>query len=142
MQTWISAAAIGQLLIVATIWDLRKSEIPGLLTIGGLAAGVVVRSVLGPGIATSLIGAGVGGGLLLVFVLLGGIGAGDAWLLAAIGAWSDWRFVLAAAVWTGVVGGAMAAIVYVSRRFGLASLRAFPYVPAIAAGTLIAWLAG
>ena len=139
MHTWISAAAIGVLLAIATAWDVRRSEVPGLLTIGGVAAGLVVRPLAGAGITTSLLGAAVGGALLLTFVLLGGMGSGDAWLMAAIGAWSDWRFVLAAALWSGIAGGVIAAGVFICRCADRTRMCAFPYVPAIALGTAIAW---
>src|SRR5579872_6178932 len=98
-HSWVSAISIGAMLIVATAWDLRRREIPGLLTLGGLGARLFTSVISGGGLATSLIGASVGAGLLIGLVLLGGMGIGDAWLMAAIGAWSSWHFVLAAALW-------------------------------------------
>jgi prepilin peptidase CpaA len=137
---WLSAAALALMLLVATVWDIRRQEIPGLLTIGGLAGGVLVNAAGLGDIASSLLGAAAGAGLLIVFVWLGGMGIGDAWLMAAIGAWSNGHFVLMAALWASLAGGAMAVIVAVACRNGQSwRKRAYPYVPAIAAGTAIAF---
>jgi len=138
-HSWVSAFAIGAMLIVATAWDVRRREIPGLLTVGGLAAGLLTSVISGGGLATSLIGASVGAGLLIGLVLLGAMGIGDAWLMAAIGAWSDWHFVLAVAFWTSLAGGLIAAVLLITRRRDLKN-RLYPYVPAIALGTALAWL--
>ena len=128
------------MLLVATAWDLRRREIPGLLTLGGLAAGLLTSVISGSGLATSLIGALVGAGLFVGLVLLGGMGIGDAWLMAAIGAWSSWQFVLAAALWASLAGGLIAIVALATCPKGLDwRQRIYPYVPAIAVGTTIAW---
>ena len=139
---WLSAAALGLMLIVATVWDVRRQEIPGLLTVGGVASGLLVNAAGLGNLATSITGAALGAGLLIGFVWLGGMGIGDAWLMAAIGAWSSWHFVLTAAVWASLAGGLLAiAVVVASRRHGHSwRQRAYPYVPAIALGTAIAWM--
>lgn len=140
MHSWISAVAIGALLVIATVWDLRRGEIPGLLTLGGLAAGLAASVIGGSGLATSLIGASVGIGLLIGLVLLGGMGIGDAWLMAAIGAWTSWHFVLAATLWASLAGGLLAIVALATCPTGLDwRQRIYPYVPAIAVGTTIAW---
>ena len=141
MHSWISAAALAVILSAATVWDLRKSEIPGLLTLGGLAAGLIMSLTNGSGLLTSLGGAAVGGGLFMGLVLIGGMGIGDAWLMAAIGAWSDWHFVLAAAFWASLAGGLIAAGLLIARPKAESwRHRIYPYVPAITVGTLIAWM--
>jgi len=140
MHSWISAIAIGVMLVIATAWDLRRGEIPGLLTLAGLAAGLVTSVMSGSGLATSLIGASVGVGLFVGLVLLGGMGIGDAWLMAAIGAWTSWQFVLTAALWASLAGGLIAVGVVVTCPKGLNwRRRMYPYVPAIAVGTTVAW---
>src|SRR6185312_11937421 len=59
------------------------------LTIPTLLLGVIVSACLGgwEGLASSLPGAGLGFGLLVVFFAVGGVGAGDVKLLTAVGAW-------------------------------------------------------
>jgi Flp pilus assembly protein protease CpaA len=46
--------------------------------------------------------------VVALIVWLGLLGEGDAFLLAAIGAWIDWQFALATVFWTSLVGAALA----------------------------------
>ena len=140
MYHWLSASALGLMVVIATVCDIRRGEIPGPLTIGGVLAGVLASLVAQGSVATSLAGAALGAGLLIGFVWLGGMGAGDAWLMAAIGAWSSWHFVLSAALWASLAGGLMAAGAAITCPRGRPwRQRVYPYVPAIAVGTAIAW---
>jgi len=77
------------LLAVIACWtDLRSRRIPNWLTVPAFLIGVVVNGVLLGlgGLKTSLLGALVGLGLLLPFVLLRSLGAGDWKLAGALGA--------------------------------------------------------
>ena len=57
-------------------WRLRK--IPNWLTIPGLLAGMILSAALGlPGLKASLEGAGICLAVLLPFVLMRALGAGD-----------------------------------------------------------------
>src|SRR5208283_3967944 len=79
------------LLAAVAAWtDLRSRRIPNWLTVPGLAAGVVANFVLSGwgGLKTSLLGAGLGLVLLLPFVLLRSLGAGDWKLAGALGAFT------------------------------------------------------
>lgn len=121
------------LLGAATVADLRERLIPAWLTFGGIIVGLLVSAANGPStLAASLIGMTVGALLLLPFVALGGFGLADALLLAAIGAWKGWQFVLLAAWWAAICGAVLAAIAW--RR----GQRTFPYVPAILLGAVLA----
>ena len=78
MRPLILAGAV--LLAMAAGWtDLRSRRIPNWLTVPGLAIGIAVNTVLGgwSGLKASLLGAALGLGLLLPFVLLRALGAGD-----------------------------------------------------------------
>lgn len=68
--------------------DLRSRRIPNWLTVPGLLLGIVLRAATGgwPGLKSSLLGAGLGLLLLLPFVLLKALGAGDWKLAGALGA--------------------------------------------------------
>jgi len=133
MTLWIARAAVALLVLVATAWDIRKRELPAWLTIGGIASGLLVGGLGGlSGLELSALGIAAGGLILLPMVALGGFGIGDAFLLAAIGAWQGWHFVLGAVFWAALAGALMA---FVAWRRKHAS---FPYVPAIGVGTLIA----
>jgi prepilin peptidase CpaA len=124
---------LGAMLLIATFTDLRRGEVPGWLTFGSIAAGLLVASTNGANpLLVSLLGMMIGGFMVLPFVLIGAFGAADALLLAAIGAWKGPLFVLWTAWWTSLAGAALAIIAW---QRGQAS---FPYVPAIAAGAALA----
>jgi prepilin peptidase CpaA len=76
--------------ILAGWMDLRSRRIPNWLTLSGAAVGVVANTALGgvSGLKTSLLGLVVGLGLLLPFVLLRSLGAGDWKLAGALGAFT------------------------------------------------------
>jgi prepilin peptidase CpaA len=82
----IAAIAVA---IVAMIWDLKSRRIPNVLTFGAAAAAILAHaSVAGlAGAGWSVAGWLVGVAFFLPFFALGGMGAGDVKLLAAIGAW-------------------------------------------------------
>ncbi len=76
--------------LIAGWTDLRSRRIPNWLTVPGLVVGVIANTVLGgwSGLKTSLLGAVVGLALLLPFVLLRSLGAGDWKLAGALGAFA------------------------------------------------------
>jgi len=79
------------LLAVLAGWtDLRSRRIPNWLTVPALLTGLVVNSALSgwSGLKTSLLGAGLCLLLLLPFVLLRSLGAGDWKLAGALGAFA------------------------------------------------------
>lgn len=87
MRIPILAAAV----LVAAIagWtDARSRRIPNWLTVPGLVVGVVMNTIFNgtSGLKTSLLGVMVGLGLLLPFVLVRSLGAGDWKLVGALGA--------------------------------------------------------
>jgi len=79
------------LLSVLAGWtDLRSRRIPNWLTVPGLLIGVTANTVLNgwSGLKASLLGAAIGLALLLPFVLLRSLGAGDWKLAGALGAFT------------------------------------------------------
>jgi prepilin peptidase CpaA len=76
------------LAVVAGWTDLRSRRIPNWLTVPGLLIGIAANTVLSgrSGLTASLLGAAVGLALLLPFVLLRSLGAGDWKLAGALGA--------------------------------------------------------
>ena len=156
-------------LAVATFTDLRSRRIPNWLVLPFLPAGIAVSGWLYGmhGIGQSIAGAGVG--LLIYGVLywMGGMGAGDVKLCAAIGAWIGPDQLFIALVITAIAGGIMALcwaayggflkdlftgageLIFDWKRRGMGrdpemppanSLRRkMPYVPAIAIGTLVSF---
>jgi prepilin peptidase CpaA len=72
---------------IGSVYDIRSSRIPNVLTASSIAVGLLLHLTIGgwAQLAFSMFGGLVGGGLFLLFFLLGGMGAGDVKLMAAIG---------------------------------------------------------
>ena len=85
--TILQFLALLMLLTVAVLTDLRERRIPNKVTVPGLLAGLVIGAVLEGGFPQVALG-GASLALLVSFplVALGGLGAGDAKLLTAVGA--------------------------------------------------------
>jgi prepilin peptidase CpaA len=109
---WISAPWIPAVLVAmgAGILDWRYRRIPNWLTVSGLAAGIAVNAILyrWPGLKAALLGAVLGLGLLLPFVLVRSLGAGDWKLAGALGACLGPRQLLSVLMGTVLVAGVMA----------------------------------
>jgi prepilin peptidase CpaA len=99
----------------AGVYDWRYRRIPNWLMISGLATGIVVNTALyrWPGLKTALLGALLGLGLLLPFVLLRSLGAGDWKLAGALGACLGPRQLLSVLIGTILVAGVMALAVVI-----------------------------
>src|ERR1700677_3344797 len=163
---WPTMAPTLIVLAVATYTDLRWRRIPNWLVLPFLLAGIVVSAMVHGwhGVGQSF--AGLGLGLLIYGILfwMGGMGAGDVKLCAAIGAWIGPYQLILALVMTGLGGGLMALAmaawggflkelvqhtgdwVFSAESRGEAVLsnpqrRKMPYAPAIAIGTLISFFA-
>src|SRR5205823_11606535 len=106
------------LAILAGVTDWRSRRIPNWLTVPGLAAGIVLNTVLGgwPGAKASLLGAGLGLGLLLPFVLLRSLGGGDWKLVGALGAFLGPPRLIAVLLVAVLVAGVMALILVIWKR--------------------------
>jgi prepilin peptidase CpaA len=113
-------------LVEAAIIDGFKLRVPNWLTYHLAAGGLALAAYAGgtAGLAWSLAGLAAGLALLLPLYAIGGMGAGDVKLLAAVGAWTGavavfWSFAVSA-VLGGLIALAMAAA---SGRFALHALR-------------------
>jgi len=104
---WIPAILTA---LAAGFLDWRYRRIPNWLTVSGFAAGVVVNTILyrWPGLKAALLGMLLGLGLLLPFVLVRSLGAGDWKLAGALGACLGPRQLLSVLVGTILVAGVMA----------------------------------
>ncbi len=84
--TVFPVAVVLAAVLIAAATDVWKFKVYNALTLPLLASGVLYhafRSELGD----SLLGVLFGFGALIVFYILGGMGAGDVKLMAAVGAW-------------------------------------------------------
>jgi len=112
---WIPAVLTA---ICAGILDWRYRRIPNWLTVSGVVAGIGVNTALfgWAGMKASLLGAALGLGLLLPFVLLRSLGAGDWKLAGALGACLGPRQLITVLMGTILVAGVMALVVVIWKR--------------------------
>lgn len=111
--------AVG-LAIIAGWTDWRSRRIPNWLTVPGLLVGVSANVLVGgwAGLRFSLLGAGLGLLVLLPFVFLRSLGAGDWKLAGALGAFVGWEALADLLMGSVLVAGIMAlALVIYKRRF-------------------------
>lgn len=98
------------LALIAGYTDWRSRRIPNWLTVPGFLIGVSVNVLAGgwAGLKTSLLGAGLGLLLLLPFVFLRSLGAGDWKLAGALGAFVGWQVLVDLLMGSVFVAGVMA----------------------------------
>jgi leader peptidase (prepilin peptidase) / N-methyltransferase len=131
------------LLVPIVFIDIDHRIIPDELSLGGLAAGLLLSFLPGGDVPGSLAGAAVGGGILFVTAAAyekatgrEGMGGGDIKLIAMIGAFLGWRGALLtifAGSLLGVAGG------LVAMRKGDEGLKtAIPFGPFLCAAALLA----
>jgi prepilin peptidase CpaA len=108
------------LALIAGYTDWRTRRIPNWLTVPGLLIGISVNAAVGrwAGVEFSLKGAGLGLLLLLPFVFLRSLGAGDWKLAGALGAFVGWEVLVTLLMGSVFVAGIMAlGLVIYKRRF-------------------------
>ena len=113
------------LAVIAGVLDWRSRRIPNWLTVPALGVGIVINSWLRgwPGAKDSLLGAALGLGLLLPFVLIRSLGAGDWKLVGALGAFVGPQRLLAVLFVTVLAAGIMALVLVIWKRRFLQTLR-------------------
>ena len=106
----VNTVAVVLLGIVASGWDIRTRRIPNALTLGAPVLALAVHLYMNgmDGGIDTLSGWALGLALFLPLFALGGMGAGDVKLLAAIGAWLGPWNVVQTALAAGVIGGVLA----------------------------------
>ena len=104
---WIFAAVIA---VAAGITDWRSRRIPNWLTVSGAVLGLATNAILfrWPGLKSALLGLGLGLALLLPFVLIRSLGAGDWKLAGSLGACLGPRSLLDILIAAILVAGVMA----------------------------------
>jgi len=105
----------GLLAATAGWQDWRTRRIPNWLTVPGLVLGILLNSISGgwSGTKNSLFGAGLGLGLLLPFVLIRSLGAGDWKLVGAVGSFVGRDGLIVVLMMTIMVAGVMALILVI-----------------------------
>jgi prepilin peptidase CpaA len=100
-------------LVIASLTDVAHRRIPNAITYPLAAFGLIFHFVLSglAGFLFSMSGILVGAGLLLLFYVLGGMGAGDVKLMAAVGSILGPADVFTASLYSALVGGFYALVV-------------------------------
>jgi prepilin peptidase CpaA len=106
---WIPAMLLA---ILAGVLDWRYRRIPNWLTVSAAIAGIAINTFLyrWPGLKSALLGMGLGLALLLPFVALRSLGAGDWKMVGALGACLGPRQLVAALIVGVLVAGVIALI--------------------------------
>ena len=101
------------ILSISAIIDFRTQKIPNLITIPALIIALLYHFFTNgiDGLIFSLLGLATGIGLLIIPYMLGGMGAGDAKLMGAVGAVLGSKSVFVAFLLTALVGGMYAFII-------------------------------
>jgi len=128
-------------LIVVTFIDLKHQIIPDVISLPGIAVGLILSWVMPVGIVDALIGVAIGGGILFgiaaAYLLLtgqDGMGGGDIKLLAMIGAFLGWKGVIVTLLLGSFLGAATGVIFMVFA--GKGAKFPIPFGPFLAAGAL------
>lgn len=169
-------AALLGLAICCVYTDLARGKVYNWATYGGLALGLATAFILDgdrsmpgyPHLISAALAIAVGGGIFLLLYFVGGMGAGDVKLVAAVGALAPFvpgridglGFMLIALMYAALVGAAIALCILIWKRQVASGLResaralftfrvkrpdgapamTMPYAVAIGAGVLWAWV--
>lgn len=103
----------------AIFFDVRTRRIPNVLTLGAALAALAYAGLHGgwSGVETAAAGWAVGAAIFFPFFALGGMGAGDVKLLAAVGAWLGPLNAILVAMFGSIAGGVLALVVALARGY-------------------------
>lgn len=121
----------GVVLVIASVTDVRSGKIPNAVTLPAIAIGLIGHTLCGGltgndyslGLVGSLIGLAVGFLPLWFVWKAGGIGGGDAKIMAAIGAITGWHFTLNTLFYGLIVAAVMAIAIIVRRRMFVRTMK-------------------
>jgi leader peptidase (prepilin peptidase)/N-methyltransferase len=138
--------AYSSAMVVITFVDLDFQIIPDVITIPGIAVGLIAGSLILPdpfdrafllGFKAAAIGLASGGILFLVIAVLskGGMGGGDIKMMAMIGAFSGWKSVLLTTFAGSLLGSIIGIALMVFK--GKGRKTKIPFGPFLAIGAII-----
>jgi leader peptidase (prepilin peptidase)/N-methyltransferase len=143
----LSRLAFAAALVVLFGTDLETQRLPNVITLPGIAAGVILSLWLEPGLLSSAIGAALGAAILLAVrwgwkraTGVEGMGLGDVKMLAMIGAWLGWRQVWAVLFLASLAGALVGVLLTASRARSLQSR--LPFGTFLALAAFVAMLVG
>ena len=129
-------AVVAPALVIITAIDIEHQIIPDVITLPGIALGLVVGTYT-IGYADSLLGFFAGGGLFYLLAVLsnGGMGGGDIKYIAAVGALLGWQKVLLVIFIGSLLGSVVGVFQITVQKKSRKSL--IPFGPFLATGTLV-----
>lgn len=135
------AASGCAVLVVLTVTDLERRLVPNRIVLPALVAALVVQTARDSSVEW-LVAALAAGGFFFVLAAIhpAGLGMGDVKLAAFMGAWLGRE--VAVALFVGSLLGAVPALVVLARFGRSGRQETLPYVPALAAGAVVALFAG
>jgi leader peptidase (prepilin peptidase)/N-methyltransferase len=150
---WPDLALVGARLLLTALLvalfstDLETRRLPNVMTIPGTVVGLALSALLPPGLADSVLGIALGGGVLFLLRWLWlratgveGMGLGDVKMLAMIGAFLGWQQVIVVLFLSSISGAAVGiALVVIGGRSMQASI---PFGSFLAVSALVASLVG
>lgn len=103
--------------LAALVFDIKFGRIPNWITLPVMTAGITYHycSTGFQGLGLSVAGLLIGFSIFFVFYALGGMGAGDIKLMAALGALLGPKDILFTAAFTAIAGGIYAAILLLAK---------------------------
>jgi leader peptidase (prepilin peptidase)/N-methyltransferase len=156
MPLLISRVVFTAMLIVLFGTDLETQRLPNVVTLPGIAIGLVSSAFLPPGLNDSVLGVMVGGGILLLIrwawrqaTGVEGMGLGDVKMLAMIGAFLGWRQVIIVLFFSSLSGAIVGLWIAVQQRHGLQYRLPFgtflalsAFVASLIGEAVLAWYVG
>ena len=129
-------ALVATSLVIITAIDIKHQIIPDVITIPGIAFGLIV-GICTIGYNDSLLGLFLGSGLFYLLAVLsnGGMGGGDIKYIAAIGALLGWQKVLLVIFIGAFLGSIVGLFLIIIQKKSRKST--IPFGPFLAVGTLI-----
>ena len=116
----VRTVAVLLVVALAVAFDVRTRRIPNALTFGAAVAAVCLAFSQGgfPGVTGALAGWLLGAAFFFPFFAIGGMGAGDVKLLAALAAWLGPVDAVYLAFFSSLAGGAAALVISAMRGYG------------------------
>ena len=144
----VAALVLLSTLVAITGIDVDHQIIPDVLSLPGIALGLVVSLVpSGIGWRDSVLGTLLGGGVFIVIIVASGVilgqpgmGVGDVKLGAMLGAFLGWKLVLLSILLSVLIGGPLAATLLATGRKGRKD--PLPFGPFLAVGAVISLFCG
>lgn len=114
-EPWLSTAGeaiLWALLVVSAVTDLMRGMVYNWVTLPAAALGILLAVIMYgvPGLLSAGLGLLVGGAVFLAPFLLGALGGGDVKLLAAIGSLTGPVLAIKTALYSCLLGGAVALV--------------------------------